>query len=425
MPQPWEMNWGTPQPGGTYAVAPNPVIAHRAAQNDAIRAQENQRAAAAASLAAKARNDAHAKDVVDLKAKGYDLHPDGSITPVVSSVTSNLTGQDYLASIPKIRAEKANAIIDGRLPLSPRQLVAPDWKQTIDDVVQADPAFDLTKPGERGKARAALVSGADAKDVKFYNTALEHQGRLASQISGTAGHAFTPANSVENAFDQHILGQSGITDYNKTASDLAGETTNFFRNGGGAEADLTRFLANNSPNQSTAQKKSGTFNNIHDISSRFDALQTKYKQLLGPNFNLGDFISPQAKQVLETYAPEKLADYGLTPSGHAPQPFAPAPQQGGGSPPPLFADVPGGPPAGGPPPGSPPGPIGPIPGGPNVGAPGGITSGRTYSTPQDLAVAKAVQDALVAHKGVEGMAAAAQAAGRATAVRLPKRRARH
>jgi len=73
--------------------------------------------------------------------------------------------------------------------------------------------------------------------------------------------------------------------------------------------------------------------------------------------------------------------------------------------PPLFT-------AGATPPGTPPaGPNGGPPAPNPMGMPPGLSSGPTYSTTLDLKQAKAVQDAFLGHKGVEGMVQAAKDAG--------------
>jgi hypothetical protein len=92
--------------------------------------------------------------------------------------SGNLTGDDYLKTLPAGRQSQLKAYAEGRLLLSnlPR---GKEKTALVDALNQAYPDFDQSKGETWGKTRNEYMgSGATAKKVVSYNTALEHMADL-------------------------------------------------------------------------------------------------------------------------------------------------------------------------------------------------------------------------------------------------------
>lgn len=114
------------------------------------------------------------------------INPPGSV---------NLTGEDYLKTIPAAYANVIRAIGEGRETRSPRQLQDKNGNPTplAEALHQAYPDFDIAKAGEWPKARNEYMgTGQTAKKVVSYNTSMEHMQALFD--STTPDGMFNPAS---------------------------------------------------------------------------------------------------------------------------------------------------------------------------------------------------------------------------------------
>jgi hypothetical protein len=284
-----------------------------------------------------------AKTLADLRGKGLTMDATGNITPLPSTVSSNLKGAAYLKTLSPADAAQVQAYAEGRLAFPPRLNEISQAK--LDKVTQYDPEFDAINFNARAGVRRDFTSGKSAQNIKALNTALGHLGHLGDQIDGTASHGGFPfattVNSIQNAIARSS-GDSGPTKYDQTAGALSGELTQVFRGTGGAEADIQRYLGELANNGSHEQKI-GAVGNIADLlHSRLDALNDQYQKGMGTTAQPLATLDPHADQVLRKYLPGYTGNGsggGTPPSGPGGN-GAPAPgsgplipmQKGGGDP---------------------------------------------------------------------------------------------
>lgn len=247
---------------------------------------------------------------------------------------SPVTGPDYLKQLDSGTGAMVKALAEGRKSFpSGAALRSPYWQEMLTHVSNYDPGFDEVNYTSRSATRRDFTAGKAAQNIRALNTAIGHLGHLAEQVDGTASHGFVPLNVAENTA-MRVFGDPGPTNYDATASALAGELTAVYRGSGGAEADIKRYIDQFSPNASEAQKL-GTIRNIVGLlKSRLDALNDQYRQGMGTTAQQLQLLDPQAQLIVHHLGGFDAAGAPQDGSGpSAPPPGMGEPPQGGGTPP--------------------------------------------------------------------------------------------
>ena len=210
-----------------------------------------------------------------------------------------LTGQDFLKTLPGNIAPQVQALAEGRMQFpSGFALKSPYWQQMLTAVSQYDPSFDAVNYNARPKTRGDFTSGKSAQNIKSLNTAIGHLGTLASQIGGTASHGLKSLNWLQNQAAE-ATGNPGPTMFKQTAGALASELTQVFRGTGGAEADVKRYLSELDVNGSQAQKEAAVKNIVDLLNSRVKAIGDQYDQGMGTTSDPLNLLNPTAKAVIQ------------------------------------------------------------------------------------------------------------------------------
>jgi hypothetical protein len=277
---------------------------------------------------------------------GYEADPNnpGRIMPIPGgpndptpppSQTSNLSGDAYLNTLDQPTAAMVKALAEGRKAFpSGSALRAPYWQDMLAKVSNYDPGFDETNYQSRAATRKDFSIGTAGKNIRALNTAIGHLGQLYDQIPDTASHQFsvagiplpgaTAANAIENIY-LTSSGDPGPGRFSSTVTALAGELTQVYRNAGGAEADIQRYINELSPNQSEAQKKATIQNIVGLLNSRLNALQDQYQKGMGVGAQGYQFLDPQADKTLQ------MINSGANPPNDNNTPGAGGDNGGGGS----------------------------------------------------------------------------------------------
>jgi hypothetical protein len=88
---------------------------------------------------------------------------------------NNLSGQEYLNSLPGTRQAALQSLAEGRVALTPAMLRGKDGEALLDQLTAAYPGFDQTKGTTWASTRNEYMGkGATAQKKTVYNTALEH-----------------------------------------------------------------------------------------------------------------------------------------------------------------------------------------------------------------------------------------------------------
>jgi hypothetical protein len=211
-------------------------------------------------------------------------------------------GDEYLKSINPNIALQVKALADGRMAFpTGMALKAPYWQNLLQAVGQYDPNFDAVNYNSRAKTRGDFTSGKSAQNIKALNTAIGHLGHLDSQTDQTSSlGGFPLATSVNSAINavKRSSGDSGVTNFDQTATALASELTQVFRGSGGAEADVKRYLDQLNSNASKEQKKEAIKNISGLLHSRTSAIGDQYNQGMGTTKDPLTLLNPEAQAVI-------------------------------------------------------------------------------------------------------------------------------
>jgi hypothetical protein len=212
-----------------------------------------------------------------------------------------LTGDDYLATIPQSEQTAVKQMVQGRMPFpGSRSLTTPYWQQKLQEAQQFDPSFDATAWDGRVKtARDYAPGGKVGQSLQSGSTAINHLGHLNNQIGDVAGNGLPLIGPMINhAVNAWNAPQGKLNPYMDTQGHLAEETTKFYRGTGGAEADVTRNMANLSPDLSTEAKRGGVNNTVQLIYGKLKPLADAYNTQMGTSFPVSHFLPPDAVKTL-------------------------------------------------------------------------------------------------------------------------------
>lgn len=213
-------------------------------------------------------------------------------------------GAQPLTAYPPQTQSMVKAMLEGRqAPPTSFAMSKPYWQNLIAIANEADPTFDQTQWGARVSARKDMLGGGQSyKTLNAGNTAIQHLGRLHSQIGDVAGHQVPLIgnflNSAENAATK-ASGVPGVPAYNDTLGHLAEETTKFYRGTGGSEEDVRRNMSNLGADLSSQQKESGTANTVHLIYGKLAPMVEQYNKTMGTNYPTSHFLSKEAASTIK------------------------------------------------------------------------------------------------------------------------------
>lgn len=241
-------------------------------------------------------------------------------------------GPDYLKTLAPQMATQVQALADGRMQFpTGMALSKPYWQQMLDAVAQYDPTFNASDYSARAKTRAAFTSGAPAKNITSYNTAIGHLDQLDQSITNLGNTPLSWVNAPAQAIgelvgDPHT--KSAIADFNAKKGAAATELVNAFRGSGGAEADIQYWLKQLDQADSPDALHTTVRSAAHLLGSRIEALQDQYNTGMGRSTETVPGLNPNAARVLV-----KLQNAGAPAALGGGQPAA--------APPPVAQRVPG------------------------------------------------------------------------------------
>lgn len=313
-----------PAPGsiGGNVVAPNPALVairqaeqERAARADARAANSDARAAAGEARAA--RKDA--MENADVKTPGDDT----------------LSGDAYLATLPKPLAAQVKALSEGRRAFpTGAALRNPQIMALVAAASQYDPTLDAANAATRVATRKKFTSGTTRDNITAINTALGHLGTLAKDGAALNNFGSPMINAPVNAIESGVMGDKRVSNFNITRHAVVDELEKAFRGSGGTQAGIEEWKASINSSQSPDQLDGAVRKGVELLQSRLDALGAAYSEGMGHSADPLTFLNPHAQAVFSAFGPGGSGVVPDVPKGGSP------PILGGGDTPPT-------PPAGG------------------------------------------------------------------------------
>lgn len=232
------------------------------------------------------------KQVSDYAMKKQESHS------ILGAADSNLTGDEYLATLPKDMQTTVKAIAEGRMAMPTGNGSRSKYGQALQQAVNNyDPTADAATIAGRFATRKGFTAGKEAQSVNALNTVMEHLGQLKDNADAMQNVGFTPWNAVAN-FTGRVLGSDKQTNFESNALPVAQELTRAYRGAGGAEADIQGTLKTLNSNSSPEQFK-GAFATLAELlKGKQDALADQYKRGMGTVVEDKDFYTPESISAL-------------------------------------------------------------------------------------------------------------------------------
>lgn len=171
-------------------------------------------------------------------------------------------------------------------------------EQLINLASQYNPNYDASEFPVKEKLRDSFTSGTQGQNVNSLNTAIGHLYVL-SQMSNALGNGnITPLNAAKNGIAT-TFGSANVTNFNTTASAVAGEAAKVFKSSGATDSEIAQFSKGLNANMSPAQLQGNINTMIQLMASRLNALEQQYQEGMGQPPD-SSFLSPESQQILQT-----------------------------------------------------------------------------------------------------------------------------
>lgn len=267
-----ELRTGT----GELVVAAEPKIQTPAEVETARHNRELERVAALTSGRAAA---AQAETIRHNKA----MEPGALFGASGAAPAGNLTGDDFLKTLPPGQASEIKAYAEGRRPF-PTGMSYAKLQPLIQLVGQYDPSFDAANYNARNKARTDMTSpsGTGGKTINALNTAIQHAGRLSDLIEQLDNYESPLANAVTNPL-RTATGSTKVTNFNAVAPQLMKEIERAWRGSGGSTADIDGLIKSIGSNLGKQQQREALGQFVELLKGKLDSTQTQRDNVLGPS----------------------------------------------------------------------------------------------------------------------------------------------
>lgn len=218
------------------------------------------------------------------------------------STNPDVTGDDFLKTLPKAQADQIKGITEGRIsPPGSFALKTPYWQKMLTDVAQYEPGFDLTKWSARNATAKDFASGKSAQNITSFNTAIGHLDTLDKQIDKLGNTDFPSFNSVAN----WVKTQAGNTEFQKakTAFEtsrqaVTDELTRAFRGSGGNVHDIKGWEEKINSASSPAALHEATKSAIELLRSRIESVGDQYNRGMNTKTEPVKLLSPKAQEAV-------------------------------------------------------------------------------------------------------------------------------
>ena len=218
-------------------------------------------------------------------------------TPIPDEL-ADTHGEDYLKTLKPAEAAQVKAIIEGRMAFPGGYSMKDNyWKTVLRDVAQVDPNFDATNYNTRYKARQDASSGATAKNITSFNTAIGHLGRLADAATKLDNGDYPFLNRIKNTAST-LAGHSAVNDFNLAKQAVASELTRAFRGTGGTLEEIKDWQSRLDAAMSPEQVKGAVGEAVQLLRSRIDAVGDTYNRAMNVQSGVTEFLSPEARRTL-------------------------------------------------------------------------------------------------------------------------------
>jgi hypothetical protein len=214
---------------------------------------------------------------------------------------ASLTGDAYLATIPKPLAAQVKALAEGRLAIpTGAALRSPQVQQLWAAAAQYDPDLDQANAKTRYATRKEFTSGKAAANITSFNTALHHIDTLAHAADDLNNGSFPLFNTIGNAASK-ATGGPAVDKFNAAKQAVVDELERAFRGTSGTLAGIKGWESAINSSSSPAQIH-GVLTQMADLlAGRIEALGEQYTQGMGRSVDGVNLLDSKARATLKRF----------------------------------------------------------------------------------------------------------------------------
>lgn len=247
------------------------------------------------------------------------------VTPVKALPgNSELSGEEYLATVDPDLARQARMYIEGRRAFpTGAALRNPRTQLAIDVAMQADPTLDEANARTRVATRKDFTSGMMARNLTALNTAIGHLKSLQA-VGDKLNNTWSPdINWAINTLQSKRLGDPRVNNFNTTVQAFATELAKVFKGTGAPSlTELEDWKKSADPNMSPDQIRGFVHTAAELLQSRIDAMGDAYTRGMGKSADPMTLLNPKAAEAFRSIysgVPETDKEQRFTPFEQAPE----------------------------------------------------------------------------------------------------------
>lgn len=204
-------------------------------------------------------------------------------------------------ALPPRIVEEIKAYKDGRLPYNPTMAQKPRGQALTSLIMQYDPEFDAVNYASRNATRKDFTSGASAKNITSFNTAIGHLGHLHDAIDGLNNTGFPIVNAATNAIKRNIDPEFAAREnkFNTARTAVTEELARAFKGMGATVTEVHEWEKKISSADSPQALKAAIQEGVALLQSRIDALGLQYNKGMGTSRDAIELLSPESRKTLE------------------------------------------------------------------------------------------------------------------------------
>lgn len=251
------------------------------------------------------------------KMTGQWVTADEKRDPITSVVGTMKADQIPAANDPSVK-QTARGIAEYRLPMLSGFVMKTPWgQQVMADVLKINPDYRATRYAAMTSAQRAFASGREAQQTRAMNVAIAHLDTFEELAKALQTGDIQAINAAAQRVAQET-GQPAPTSFDLAKQIVGEEIVKAIIAGGGGVTERASMAERLSRVQSPQQLQGAIDTARTLLAGQLGGLERQYeKQTKEKDF--GDFLSPRAKQLLETRA--RLSEQAK-PDGGVPTPPA-------------------------------------------------------------------------------------------------------
>lgn len=251
-----------------------------------------------------------AQQIFDREHKPAIVNVNAGQQPVSAPGNLQLTGDDYLQTVPAGMRGTVKAIAEGRQKaLSGYALTKPQGMAIMAAVNQYDPSWSE----QRAQLRSAFTTGPEGRNIGNLNTATVHLDRWHEAAKAMANGSWQPGNQLWN-YVKTKFGAEAPTNHAFVLNALAGEAANALK-GNATDPEIAHVLSTLQPSLSPEQAQGVAEEGLRVLGDKLNTYDERYHQQSSADDPWSP-VFPAARAVFQRYGQTPITRPGGTPSAN-------------------------------------------------------------------------------------------------------------